>query len=88
MLFFQFMKCNACGLHEKQGNVMLTLVGMFGRGGGGGWGIIFLPLHMIGVMIGGIQMKPAIVNGEIIPQELLSFIIAFDHDIIDGAPAA
>jgi pyruvate/2-oxoglutarate dehydrogenase complex dihydrolipoamide acyltransferase (E2) component len=67
---------------------MLTLVGMFGRGGGGGWGITFLPLHMIGVTIRGIQMKPSIVNGEIISEELLSIIIAFDHDIIGGAPAA
>jgi pyruvate/2-oxoglutarate dehydrogenase complex dihydrolipoamide acyltransferase (E2) component len=43
---------------------------------------------MIGVTIRGIQMKPSIVNGEIISEELLSIIIAFDHDIIGGAPAA
>jgi hypothetical protein len=87
MLFFQLMKRNPHGLREKQGTVMLTSVGMFGRGGGG-WGITFLPLHTIGVTIGGIHTKPAIVNGEILPRELLSITIAFDHDIIDGAPAA
>jgi hypothetical protein len=86
MLFFHLMKRNPHGLREKQGTVMLTSVGMFGRGGG--WGITFLPLHTIGVTIGGIHTKPAIVNGEILPRELLSITIAFDHDIIDGAPAA
>jgi hypothetical protein len=88
MLFFQLMKRNPHGLREKQGTVILTSIGMFGRGFGGGWGITFLPLHTIGVTIGGIQTKPAIVNGEILARELLSITIAFDHDIIDGAPAA
>jgi pyruvate/2-oxoglutarate dehydrogenase complex dihydrolipoamide acyltransferase (E2) component len=58
---------------------------MFGNGNG--FGITYMPLHTLGLTIGGIQTKPGYVNGEIVPLEYLSVTIAFDHDIVDGAPA-
>jgi len=47
-----------------------------------------MPLHTLGLTVGGIQTKPGIVNGEVVPRDYLSLTIAFDHDTVDGAPAA
>jgi len=38
--------------------------------------------------VGGINAKPAVVDGHIMTREYLSLTIDFDHDIVDGAPAA
>jgi pyruvate/2-oxoglutarate dehydrogenase complex dihydrolipoamide acyltransferase (E2) component len=38
--------------------------------------------------LGGIAKKPSIVEERIEVREYLSVTISFDHDIIDGAPAA
>jgi pyruvate/2-oxoglutarate dehydrogenase complex dihydrolipoamide acyltransferase (E2) component len=38
--------------------------------------------------VGGIGKKPGVVDGHIAIREYLSLTISFDHDIIDGAPAA
>ncbi|MFQ5911352.1 MAG: 2-oxo acid dehydrogenase subunit E2 [Thermoplasmata archaeon] len=67
------------------GTVALTAVGMFGKGGG--WGIA-ISNHTLGVTIGGIAEKPGAVEGRIEIREYLSITLDFDHDIIDGAPAA
>jgi pyruvate/2-oxoglutarate dehydrogenase complex dihydrolipoamide acyltransferase (E2) component len=68
------------------GTVVLTSVGMFGKGGG--WGIGFLPTHNLGITVGGINEKPGVHQGHIAIREILNLTISFDHDIIDGAPAA
>ena len=67
------------------GTVALTSVGMFG-GGHSGWGLS-PTLHPLGLVVGGIAWKPAVVEGRIEPREILSLTVTFDHDIIDGAPA-
>ena len=38
--------------------------------------------------VGGIGEKPGVVDGQIAIRDYLSLTISFDHDIIDGAPAA
>jgi pyruvate/2-oxoglutarate dehydrogenase complex dihydrolipoamide acyltransferase (E2) component len=68
------------------GTVGITAVGMFGKGAA--WGIppaIPIPLMLT---VGGIGEKPVLVDGHIALREYLSLTISFDHDIIDGAPAA
>lgn len=70
---------------EYVGTVILTAVGMFGQGGG--WAIT-TPLYTLGVALGGIDTKPVLVEGEIEMREFLSVTLSFDHDIVDGAPAA
>jgi hypothetical protein len=70
---------------EHAGTVLMTAVGMFGEGGG--WGIP-LASHTLNVTLGGIAEKPGVVEGRIEIREHLSVTITFDHDIIDGAPAA
>lgn len=67
------------------GTVGLTSVGMFGTGGG--WGIP-LSSETLTVTIGGIALKPRLVEGHIQEREFLSLTVSFDHDIVDGGPAA
>jgi pyruvate/2-oxoglutarate dehydrogenase complex dihydrolipoamide acyltransferase (E2) component len=70
---------------KYRGTVGLTTVGMFGKGAG--WGIP-LPSHSLWMTVGGIGEKPGVVDGHIAIRDYLSLTISFDHDIIDGAPAA
>jgi pyruvate/2-oxoglutarate dehydrogenase complex dihydrolipoamide acyltransferase (E2) component len=67
------------------GTVAVTSVGMFGTGGG--WGIPIVP-NTLTITLGGIAAKPGIVDGRIEARDYLSVTISFDHDIVDGAPAA
>ena len=67
------------------GTVGLTAVGMFGKGGG--WAIP-IDYHTLDVAVGGIAKKPGVVDGRIAIREYLCVTLSFDHDIIDGAPAA
>ncbi len=67
------------------GTVGLTAVGMFGRGGG--WAIP-LDYHTLDVAVGGIAEKPGVIDGQIAIRSYLDMTLSFDHDIVDGAPAA
>jgi pyruvate/2-oxoglutarate dehydrogenase complex dihydrolipoamide acyltransferase (E2) component len=67
------------------GTVGLTAVGMFGNGGG--WAIPF-GYHTLDVAVGGIAKKPGVVDGSIAIREYLCLTLSFDHDVVDGAPAA
>lgn len=70
---------------EYYGTVLVTSVGM--SGAGGGWGIP-VSNHTLQCTLGGIAKKPGIVEDRIEVREYLSVTISFDHDIVDGAPAA
>lgn len=70
---------------QNTGTVGITAVGMFADGGG--WGIpIPPPVPM--VTVGGISEKPGGVDGQIALREYVSLTVSFDHEIVDGAPAA
>jgi pyruvate/2-oxoglutarate dehydrogenase complex dihydrolipoamide acyltransferase (E2) component len=68
------------------GTVALTSVGMFGNSAG--WGIPPAAPPSLWVTVGGIGEKPGVVDGQIAIRDYLSLTISFDHEIIDGAPAA
>jgi pyruvate/2-oxoglutarate dehydrogenase complex dihydrolipoamide acyltransferase (E2) component len=70
---------------KYRGTVGLTTVGMFGQGAG--WGIP-LPSHSLWITVGGIGEKPGVVDGHIAIRDYLSLTISFDHETIDGSPAA
>jgi pyruvate/2-oxoglutarate dehydrogenase complex dihydrolipoamide acyltransferase (E2) component len=72
-------------LKKYWGTVAITAVGMFGNGAG--WGIPIAGQTLM-ITVGGIGEKPGIVDGHIAMREYLSMTISFDHDMIDGAPAA
>jgi pyruvate/2-oxoglutarate dehydrogenase complex dihydrolipoamide acyltransferase (E2) component len=63
----------------------LSSVGMFGSGGG--WAIPF-QVHALNVLVGGIAERPAFVEGVVVPREYVALTLTFDHDVVDGAPAA
>ena len=67
------------------GTVDVTSVGLFG-GGHSGWGLS-PTFHPVGLVVGGIAWKPAVVEGRIEPREILNLTVTFDHDIVDGGPA-
>jgi pyruvate/2-oxoglutarate dehydrogenase complex dihydrolipoamide acyltransferase (E2) component len=68
------------------GTVGITSVGMFG-GSHSGWGLTPTG-NSLGLVVGGIAWKPAVVEGRIEPREILNLTILFNHDVVDGAPAA
>ena len=72
-------------IKDYYGTVLVSSIGMFGTGGG--WGIP-VPNHSLQLTLGGIAEKPGVVDGRVEVREYLSVTISFDHDIIDGAPAA
>jgi pyruvate/2-oxoglutarate dehydrogenase complex dihydrolipoamide acyltransferase (E2) component len=60
---------------------------MFGGSNNSGWGLT-PPMQSLFLVVGGIALKPAVVEGRIEPREILNLTVAFDHDVVDGAPAA
>jgi hypothetical protein len=71
---------------SRFGTVGITAVGMFGKGLGG-WGIA-PTAHALELVVGSTAWKPAVIEGRIEPREILNLTVVFDHDVIDGAPAA
>jgi pyruvate/2-oxoglutarate dehydrogenase complex dihydrolipoamide acyltransferase (E2) component len=86
LLFFWIVKKNPFWFKRLEGTVVITSVGMFGKSGG--WGIGFLPTHTLGLTVGGIAQKPGVYEGQVAVREYLNLTVSFDHDIVDGAPAA
>ncbi len=70
---------------DLAGTVGVSSVGMYGRGGG--WGIGFT-VHTLNVLVGGLVERPGLVDGEVLPRTFLQLTLTFDHDIVDGGPAA
>ena len=72
------------------GTTFVSAVGMFGRGTA--WALPQAQNYTLGVTVGGIARKPGLVKvGEterIEPREYLSLTLSFDHDVVEGAPAA
>jgi pyruvate/2-oxoglutarate dehydrogenase complex dihydrolipoamide acyltransferase (E2) component len=83
--FWRVVFSNPHRIHQLGGTVCVTSIGMFGEGGG--WGIPVVP-NTLTVTLGGISTKPGIIDGRVEPREYLSLTTSFDHDIVDGAPAA
>jgi pyruvate/2-oxoglutarate dehydrogenase complex dihydrolipoamide acyltransferase (E2) component len=84
-LFYWAIFKNPRWLKQRFCTVGMTSVGMFGNGSG--WAIPF-GVHTLDIALGGIAEKPGVIDGRIEIREYLCLTISFDHDIIDGAPAA
>jgi pyruvate/2-oxoglutarate dehydrogenase complex dihydrolipoamide acyltransferase (E2) component len=83
--FLWFLFKNPQLIKAYYGTVMVTSIGMFGTGTG--WGLP-VPNHSLQLTLGGIGEKPAVVDHRLEVREFLSLTVSFDHDVIDGAPAA
>jgi pyruvate/2-oxoglutarate dehydrogenase complex dihydrolipoamide acyltransferase (E2) component len=67
------------------GTVGLSAVGMFGRGAG--WGIA-PNAYTLSLVVGGIARRPRAGEEHSKVHDYLCLTVSFDHDVIDGAPAA
>ena len=83
--YIRFMHRAPHLLKKFGGTVMVISVGMFGHGSG--WGIP-LPGHTLTITVGGIVSRPVLNNTQLENRDHLCLTVSFDHDIIDGAPAA
>jgi len=83
--FYRFIEANPQLRKKFSGTVGMTSLGMFGRGGGWGLG---MSVHNLAITLGGISNKPGWKDGRMQPGEYLNITLSFDHDTIDGAPAA
>jgi pyruvate/2-oxoglutarate dehydrogenase complex dihydrolipoamide acyltransferase (E2) component len=84
-LFYWFVARSATA-RRGIGTVTLTSVGMFLGGSGHGIGVqTIMPLT---VLIGGVNERPWIVDGEIVVRRILDLTVSIDHNVVDGAPAA
>jgi pyruvate/2-oxoglutarate dehydrogenase complex dihydrolipoamide acyltransferase (E2) component len=86
LLYLRGLKLNPHWAKQAQGTAIVTSVGMFGKRAG--WGIAFLMSHTLGLTVGGIGQRPVVHEGAVVPRECLDLTISFDHDVVDGAPAA
>ncbi len=85
-LFHMLLRRDPTIVTSMAGTVGISSVGMFGKGHSG-WGIS-TGSHVLDLVVGGTARKLAEVDGRIEPRQILSLTIIFDHDVIDGAPAA
>ncbi len=85
-LFFRLLRRQPHLMKRTAGTALVTSVGMFGAGAA--WAIGIVPLHTTCLTVGGITTRPLVVDGRIVPREVLSLTLSVDHDIVDGAPAA
>jgi len=85
-IFRMIMRHNPTIVTSMGGTVGISSVGMFGKGHAG-WGIAS-GSHVIDLVVGGTARRLMDVGGRIEPREMISLTIEFDHDVIDGAPAA
>lgn len=83
--FFRLAQRSPALLKKLNGTVLVTAVGMFGTRAG--WGIPQAG-HTLCITIGGIAARPVLINGALENREHLCLTVSFDHDIIDGGPAA
>ncbi len=70
---------------NSMGTVIITNVGL--SGGVSGW-ILPKTMHNLAFGIGSIRKKPWVVNNEVAVREIMHLAVIFDHDAVDGAPAA
>ena len=72
------------------GTTFVSAVGMFGQGTA--WGLPQAQNYTLGLTVGGIARKPGLASGpegtRVEPREYLALTLSFDHDIVEGAPAA
>jgi pyruvate/2-oxoglutarate dehydrogenase complex dihydrolipoamide acyltransferase (E2) component len=76
---------NPLRVKKIMGTIIVTAIGMFGNIYG--WPIPTTS-HPLAFAIGGITKKPGVINDKIEIREYLTITVLFNHDVVDGAPAA
>lgn len=73
---------------KRYGAVGVTAVGMFARKNEALWLVPLVGGATVGVAVGGIIERPCITEGQLESREHLCLTVTFNHEIVDGAPAA
>jgi pyruvate/2-oxoglutarate dehydrogenase complex dihydrolipoamide acyltransferase (E2) component len=84
-LVFRLLDKSPKLMKKKAGTIMVTSANMVGSGAG--WGIP-VATHTLNITIGGLVDRLVEQNNKIEKRQHLCLTFSFDHDIIDGAPAA
>jgi pyruvate/2-oxoglutarate dehydrogenase complex dihydrolipoamide acyltransferase (E2) component len=84
-LVFRLLDKSPKLMKKRAGTIMVTSANMIGSGAG--WGIP-IATHTTNVTIGGIVDRLIEQNNQFEKRQHLCLTFSFDHDIIDGAPAA
>lgn len=82
---FRFLDRSPRVMKRRAGTIMVTSATM--AGSGAGWGIP-IATHTLNVTLGGIAERIVERDGRFQKRQHLCLTLSFDHDIIDGAPAA
>lgn len=85
MVIWKFITRNPFRMKENMGTVILTNMGM--TGSAPGW-ILPKSMHNLCFGMGSIVKKPWVVKDNIEIRHIMHLTILFDHDAVDGAPAA
>lgn len=85
LLIWKFLLSNPFRRKQNMGTAIITSIGMAGRFPG--W-IIPKSIHNLTFGIGSIVKKPWVVDNDIQIRDILHLTILFDHDVVDGVPAA
>jgi pyruvate/2-oxoglutarate dehydrogenase complex dihydrolipoamide acyltransferase (E2) component len=83
--FFRILDRSPVQMKKRAGTIMVTSVNMIG--GVAGWGVP-IASHTFNVVIGGIVKRAIRTGDQTELREHLCLTLSFDHDIVDGAPAA
>jgi pyruvate/2-oxoglutarate dehydrogenase complex dihydrolipoamide acyltransferase (E2) component len=73
---------------DRYGAVGVTAVGMFGARNEAMWLLPLVGGATVAVAVGGIVERPCIQDGRLESHEHLCLTVTFNHEIVDGAPAA
>ena len=85
MVVWRWLLSNPFVRKANMGTVIVTNVGSAGRFTG--W-IVPKSIHNLCFGIGSISCKPWVHRNAVVVREILCLTVLFDHDVIDGAPAA
>jgi pyruvate dehydrogenase E2 component (dihydrolipoamide acetyltransferase) len=72
---------------EQMSNASFTISNLGGHGVDAFTPIILLPQSAV-LGIGRIVREPAVVDDQIVPRDMVTLSLTFDHRVVDGAPAA
>lgn len=83
--WFVRLASRSVAMAKHYGVVAVTAIGMFGSGAA--WGVP-LTAATVTLTVGSITLRPVLKEGELQNREHLCLTASFDHEIVDGAPAA
>lgn len=83
--WFVRLAARSLTMNKHYGAAAVTAIGMFGTGAS--WAIP-LTAATVTITVGSIVRRPVLRDGELDDPEHLCLTLSFNHDIVDGAPAA